>query len=137
MEPDEPTKSHLRQSRHNASQALAATLCIVTLSAVVLRLRPPEIASFYPECPFHQWTGLLCPGCGATRAVAALLQGHVAEAMRWNSLVVLALPIALIMAGNAYSKATRGEDPWPSIPPTLIAAALGVSAVFAVARNLL
>lgn len=29
-----------------------------------------------PDCMFETVTGLYCPGCGGTRAVIALLQGH-------------------------------------------------------------
>ena len=37
---------------------------------------------------------LQCPGCGATRALAALLHGHVIEAMNFNALITLLLPFA-------------------------------------------
>lgn len=42
-----------------------------------------------PPCLFHKLTGLLCPGCGGTRAIARLGQGDVAGALRANALVVL------------------------------------------------
>lgn len=29
-----------------------------------------------PDCTFEKVTGLYCPGCGGTRAVIALFQGH-------------------------------------------------------------
>ena len=29
-----------------------------------------------PDCAFEKVTGLYCPGCGGTRAVIALFQGH-------------------------------------------------------------
>jgi hypothetical protein len=37
-------------------------------------------------CPLKLATGLPCIGCGATRALAALVSGHVAEALRANPL---------------------------------------------------
>ena len=36
----------------------------------------PVKNNFYPVCQFHRLTGLNCPGCGATRALFALLHGH-------------------------------------------------------------
>jgi len=50
---------------------------------VLLRFSPQEY-SFYPRCPFYALTGHYCPGCGATRAIAELLHGHVAAALHFQ-----------------------------------------------------
>jgi len=39
--------------------------------------------------PFYALTGHYCPGCGATRAIAELLHGHVAAALHFNAAVTL------------------------------------------------
>lgn len=53
----------------------------------------------FPPCLFHALTELYCPGCGATRAVLALLQLDFIRAVRMNALfVLLALPILCILA---------------------------------------
>ena len=39
-----------------------------------------------PECVFHR-LGLLCPGCGATRAFLALFWGKVLKSIRLNPIV--------------------------------------------------
>ncbi len=41
-----------------------------------------------PACLFHQHTGLLCPGCGATRSALALGDGRIIEAVQNNLLFV-------------------------------------------------
>lgn len=56
----------------------------------------PEVYNFFPECPFHKYIGLDCPGCGSQRAVHALLHGHVLSALNYNVLLVLSLPFLLI-----------------------------------------
>src|ERR1700761_7382729 len=49
----------------------------------------PSAYGFYPVCQFHQLTGLNCPGCGATRALYALLHGDILLALRDNALVLV------------------------------------------------
>ena len=34
-----------------------------------------QTLGFTLQCPFHQLTGLFCPGCGITTACIALLRG--------------------------------------------------------------
>jgi hypothetical protein len=52
----------------------------------------PEESFIFPKCPFHVLTGLECPGCGSQRAIHSLLNGHLADAFRYNALAVIALP---------------------------------------------
>lgn len=103
----------------------------------VLLLWPPGRSSCYPSCPIHQYLGIECPGCGATRALAALLHGQLREAMRLNALFVLLLPCAMAGAIKSYRRALLpGEFRWPRVNSGLLYAGLAVAAVFAVARNL-
>ncbi len=66
---------------------LAAGL-LVTLYCV-----PPTPNSFYPGCPFHTMTGLHCPGCGTTRALYSALHGQWSQAVRFNALSFVVLPL--------------------------------------------
>ena len=68
---------------------------IVLTAAVVLYLYPPGPGTLYPLCPIHMVTGFRCPGCGSTHALHALLHGRVAEAVRYNALIVCSLPFAV------------------------------------------
>jgi hypothetical protein len=111
------------------STIIAATL--LTLPAAILYRFPPDRYSFYPLCPIHQYTGLLCPGCGATRALAALLHGHLAEALHQNTLLILLLPFLL-----AYIALAVRDKSWPRLHPRLIAAVLLLATIFTLARNL-
>lgn len=128
MEPDAPSKKALIEPALLSGTASAvprrgfATLRLqplryapqamlaACLAGIMLRLFPPGTSAFYPACPFYRWTGLLCPGCGGTRAVAALAHGHLAEAVRWNGLIV-----ALLAAGAGWF-AWACSVPYGSLP---------------------
>src|ERR1043165_4761974 len=56
---------------------------------------------FGMPCFFHRMTGIPCPGCGLTRSVLALLQGHVHDSIRlhpFGPLAFLTLVAALATA---------------------------------------
>jgi len=52
-------------------------------------------------CPFRSLTGWLCPLCGMTRALCALMQGRLAEALVLHALSPLVLLALLIFGGKA------------------------------------
>ena len=62
-------------------------------AALLWHADPNAPGSLLPPCPFATLTGLFCPGCGATRALHALLHLDVAGAFAMNPLLVLCLPL--------------------------------------------
>ena len=86
----------------------------------------PVRAPWLPACPLHEWTGLYCPGCGATRAMHQLVHGHLAAAFRLNPLAILALP------GVGYLWVRR--EPL-AMKPIWIWVLVGAMLVFGVVRN--
>ena len=81
---------------------------------------------------------MLCPGCGGTRAIAALLRGDVHEALQWNALVTLIAPVAALLALGDLSDRLRGSRGlMPSrVPAAASAALLVVAVLFGIWRNL-
>ena len=123
----------LKRRRRLANALLAASLLV----CAIISIWPPAQSSFYPLCPIHEFLHLACPGCGATRALAALLRGHLLEAMRWNALFVVLLPLGLAGAVVSYGRAIRaGEFHWPKIPSSTLYGTLFAGAVFTVVRNM-
>lgn len=56
------------------------------------------------SCPIYRISGWKCAGCGAQRALHALLHGRVREAFEDNPLFVLALPVVLGWTLHGFSR---------------------------------
>ncbi len=79
-------------------------LVILMILAVLLGLAycylidPVASPGFTMKCVTYEMTGYYCPGCGETRAVHALLHGHILEAFDYN----LLLPFVAIVVAYYY-----------------------------------
>jgi hypothetical protein len=65
---------------------------------LLLFLIDPATQPLLPPCLFHAFTGLYCPGCGATRALHQMANGNLVAALRLNALIVLGLPLGCLLA---------------------------------------
>jgi hypothetical protein len=110
---------------------------ILAFAAILLLRFPPAQYSFYPQCPFHELLHLQCPGCGATRAIAAILHGDVIDAFNQNALITLLLPLAATYGILGYMRLLQRKSlRWPQPPPAIIYTALTLAAIFTIVRNL-
>ncbi len=126
-----------KRNRMNSILRAAAPLAIATVAAVVLFCFPPEQYSFYPQCPIYRYLHLQCPGCGTTRALAALLHGNIVEAFRLDALTMLLMPLAVIYAILWYRHfLQRKAFSLPKPRPFAVYAALAIAIAFTIARNL-
>jgi hypothetical protein len=115
------------------SSLIGAALC--GAGALLYRF-PPEQYSFYPRCPVWVLTHWECPGCGATRALAALLHGRVVDAIHYNPLFVFFVPFLLAYFALSYFRIMRDHRlAWPQIPVVGVRYLLFFTAVFTVVRN--
>lgn len=71
---------------------------LAVIAVFLLRNYIFKLSFLLPPCSFHAKTGLLCPGCGNTRAVRALLTLHPVTALKYNA----SIPIVLIFAALWY-----------------------------------
>lgn len=89
-------------------------------------------------CLFHQLTGLYCIGCGATRAMSALLRGDLAAAFSYNAFLLIWLPwLAWILLGW-WLQAVAGHRVLPRLrePRWLLIVVFASALAFLVLRNL-
>lgn len=122
------------------SQIVLAACACAAGSAFVFAINPNQHA-VYPQCLLYRTTGIYCAGCGATRAVYALLHGRVLEAVHDNALFVAILPLigwyGLRHLGQAWK-----ANVWPRIQMEnrallrMSLLVLGLMAGFTLLRNL-
>lgn len=74
---------------------VAITLMLIA-TLYIFYFIDPETHSLFPKCPFLLATGLECPGCGSQRAIHQLLHLNFGNALRYNALMVLALPYTFL-----------------------------------------
>lgn len=124
-------RTPLTRLRRISIPRLGLIALLLALGAAILLRFPPAQYAFYPQCPIHHYLGLLCPGCGTTRALAALLRGHLIEALRLNALTTLGLPLASVWA--IFSRGPQGLSR-PS--PIALCTVFAIVAAFTLIRNL-
>jgi len=120
----------------NAWFAIILLTATVAGGAALIYFFNPTAYPIYPVCQFHQLTGLNCPGCGATRALYALLHGNFPSALRDNALLVVGLPAALLRGGWFAFNHWRGRPNGSFLPGRWLLSLLVVMVVFGVLRNL-
>ena len=81
------------KARYFRPAAVLAGVIGLSGAAIALYWFDPTGSSFFPRCPLHALTGIHCPGCGGLRAVHALLHLQLFDALAWNPLLVLLLPL--------------------------------------------
>jgi hypothetical protein len=102
---------------------------------VILGLADPNTNPMFPPCLFRATTGWLCPGCGAARAIHALLHGNFRTAIEMNVSAVLALPLVAIDFVQGWGDTGGG---WLSrLPPPYVWALVACVTAFGILRNVL
>jgi len=135
-----PSASSLSRKFPVRAQIVLASCACAGATAFLYAVDPVR-HSVYPQCLLYNATGIYCAGCGATRALHALLHGRVLQALHDNVLFVSALPLLFYVA-LMYAITAWQNHSWPKWEPEpWKLARWGVSAVlvmlgFMIARNL-
>ena len=114
-----------------------AIATILGVGAAVLYRFPPAQYGFYPHCPVFRYGHFYCPGCGLTRALAALLHGQFADAVHYNALAVVLIPCLLVYFTVTYWAAVKDNRfDWPVVPAWCVNLIVLGALLFGVFRNI-
>lgn len=118
------------------SVIIVLAVAVLLLFGFIYYAIDPSASTIFPRCTFLELTGYKCPGCGSQRAIHALLHGDVAEAFRYNALLLIAIPwIALCLF--AESRRTRNPRLYTRLnAPLLIWLFLAMVLIWWVLRNI-
>ena len=114
--------------------APVAVAAVALAAAAGVAVRGPHLPGV--DCPSRTLTGLDCPGCGATRSAAALLDGDLVRAVDHHVLLPVVAPL-LVWAWVAWFATARDGRPRSTVldrPAAAIVTAVVVTA-FTVIRN--
>lgn len=109
----------------------------VLLMFLFMLLQRIEVIPGMP-CIIHDVMHIYCPGCGGTRAIFALLHGHVLESVYYNPAVVMGFVLALhyeLGVGITLKKKNGKRYYCTSLVPLIICGIVLV--IFTVVRNYL
>ena len=88
-------------------------------------------------CPINFLTGWHCPGCGLTRMLAALLRLDLYQAFRFNPLLFVLLPAAIVLFVESRIARSQDRQPWvDKIPIACWIIVIVVLLIYGVIRNL-
>ena len=112
----------------------AGGVLVAGAAVLILFFCDPLRVPIYPQCLFHQMTGLDCPGCGSLRAMHALLHGNIVAAVHFNAFLVLSLPL-FAWVGFVFLRRRKMSSSF-QLKPVWMWLYLAAFAIFAIARNL-
>lgn len=88
-------------------------LCLIGVLLILLLLKAmtPKFLEFLQiPCMLYTLTGLYCPGCGGTRAVAVLLRGEILKSFCYHPIVLYGVVIYVwFMISHTIEKASKGK----------------------------
>lgn len=96
-----------------------------------------RLTGLYIPCPFRALTGYLCPGCGISHCLIALLSGNINKAYQENGFVLILLPFALLYALYRSCRYIKyGKADYSKTENSILIMIIIAAVLFAVMRNI-
>jgi hypothetical protein len=109
-------QSAISSPNHRWGSRVLVVLFVALVAPLALTLLyvyydPRGVNPYFPGCYFKEWTGLSCPGCGATRSLYSLLHLDLMQALAYNPFFVLILPYLLFGLAEMLYTVWTGKRP--------------------------
>lgn len=103
---------------------------------IIDRIAPDFLKQSTPSCFVRQHVGMYCTGCGATRAVLAVLRGNVLQSLYYNVAVMYVIVFygAYVIRGWVYLL-TKGKYKYMKFHVAYVFIGLGIVVLQAVVKN--
>lgn len=129
-----------KQTASISERGFALTvLAGATAALTFVKYVNPVDSSVLPQCPFHTLTGLSCPGCGGTRGMHSLLNGNLIDALDYNLMLAVFVPLLIYGLVSLMFVVIRGRGlkfPPLSFAPNALWVFLFLMISFGILRNL-
>lgn len=121
----------------NRKLKAAVIIFITAVCILTLYLLNPAEYTYYPTCYLYLITGKLCPGCGGMRGMHQLLHGNFIEALKFNLLLILVVPIGSYYLLSEFSILIFNR-PFPHLPhsKSIFYVVISLVTLYWVLRNL-
>jgi hypothetical protein len=93
--------------KHDSRFALGKIGLLMALPLLLIFIPTAWLERRRSLCIIKNLTGKPCPGCGMTRAISSASHGEFKQALRYNKLVVLVLPLLAYTWLRALTNAYR------------------------------
>ena len=118
--------------------AIVAAAALIAAAALVYLYFTGEGEGAGIPCMFHQITGFYCSGCGASRALRSILHFDFYQALRYNAIFTICLPLfAVYFTSLSVSYIRFGKDRVSEkISMKIIYIFVAIALVYGILRNI-
>ena len=85
-------------TKYKISIIVSIVILLLGVVSLYFFINPSEY-NFFPKCPFFNYTGIYCAGCGSQRAIHQIINGNIITGIRHNYLLILVFGVLSYKAG--------------------------------------
>ncbi|MBR1592967.1 MAG: DUF2752 domain-containing protein [Ruminococcus sp.] len=76
---------------------ILSPLILIPAAYLIVSFYRDRISIYIPPCLIRTFTGIYCPGCGATHCIYELSSGHILKAVKYNAVIFGLIVYAVLL----------------------------------------